>query len=451
MMKPGEIVIVGGNAAGPAAAAKAKRINPDAEVTIFESGSYISTGTCEIPYVLSGDVQNYKDVLFYSPETFKKEKGVDVFIKHFVEEINKKEKKVVVRNLINNNLFEYKYDKLILATGSNAKTLPNFPSDAQNVFTLKTISNLIEVKKYIQQNHVKNAAVIGSGYLGLEIVEALNKLNLNVSLIEKESLPLPSTEVEISYLIQELIKNRDITFYGNASNFKIYYDEKQKIITSLEIEGRLLEFDIIFVAVGFTPNISLALNSKIEIGKTGAIKVDNKLRTSDQNIFAAGDNIEVINAVTNRPDYIPLATIAHQCAHAAGENAVGGNVHIEPVIKNVAFKIFDKYFVSVGLTSIEAEKNGFYFSTVSDIQPNLVKVMPESSNVFGKIIYEKNSKRILGAAFLGGREVSGYGDLISAFIKTKQSAELLSKINFNYTPPLSPFINLLSVLGRKIK
>ena len=450
-MKPGKIVIVGGNAAGPAAAAKAKRINPDAEVKIFESGNFISTGTCEIPYVLSGDIQNYEDVLFYSPETFKTEKGVDVFTNHLVESINRKEKIIIVKNLGNNYSFELKYDKIILATGSIAKTLPNFPNDAQNVFTLKTISNLIEVMKYIRQNHVRNAAVIGSGYLGLEIVEALNKLNLNVSLIEKEPLPLPSSEVEISYLIQELIKNLDIAFYGNASNLKINYDEKQKKIISLEIEGRLLEFDIIFVAVGFTPNISLAFNSKIEIGKTGAIKVDNKLRTSDQNIFAAGDNIEVINAVTNRPDYIPLATIAHQHAHAAGENAVGGNIHIEPVIKNVAFKFFDKYFVSVGLTSLEAEKNGLYFSTVSDIQPNLVSVMPESSNVFGKIIYEKNSKRILGAAFLGGREVSGYGDLISAFIKTKQSAELLSKINFNYTPPLSPFINLLSVLGRMIK
>ena len=193
------------------------------------------------------------------------------------------------------------------------------------------------------------------------------------------------------------------------------------------------------------------MNSGLEIGKTGAIKVDNKLKTSDYNIFAAGDNVEIINAVTNRPDYIPLATIAHQCAHAAGENAAGGNTYIEPFIKNLAFKIFDKYFVSVGLSSFEAEEKGLYFSAVSDIQPNLVKVMPESSNVFGKIIFDRNNKRILGAAFLGGKEVSGYGNLISAFIKTKQPGDILSKVNYNYTPPLSPFINLLSVLGRKIK
>ena len=451
MIKPGKIVIVGGSAAGPAAAAKAKRINPEAEVTIFEAGDFISTGTCEIPYVLSGEIPKTEDVVFYSSETFKKEKGVNVFTKHFVEEINKKDKFINVRNLNDNTSFEFKYDKLILTTGSYAKSLPDFPSDAQNVFTLKTISNLIEVKKYIECNKVKNAAVFGSGYLGLEIVESLKKLKLNVTLIEKESLPLPSTEIEISYLINELLKKYDIPFYGNISNPKIIYDEKLKKVNSINIEGRLLEFDMIFTAAGFLPNIGLAVNSKLEIGKSGAIKVDNKLRTSDQNIFAAGDNIEVINAVTNRPDYIPLATIAHQCAHAAGENAAGGNVHIQPAIKNLAFKIFDKYFVSVGLTSVEAGKNGLYFATVSDIQPNLVKVMPESSNVFGKIIFEKSSKRILGAAFLGGREVSGYGDVIAAFIRTKQPADILSQINYNYTPPLSPFINLLSVLGRKIK
>ncbi len=451
MIKPLNILIVGGNAAGPAAAAKAKRINPDAEVTIIEASDFISTGTCEIPYVLSGEIPKTEDVVFYSSETFKKEKGVNVLIKHFVEEINNKNKFVKVRNLNNNSLFEFNYDKLILTTGSHAKSLQSFPSDAQNVFTLKTLSNLIEVNKYIENNEVKNAAVIGSGYLGLELVDALKKLNLNVCLIEKESLPLPSTEIEISYLINELLKKHNISFYGNVANLKINYDEKLRKVRSINIEGRLLEFDMIFAAVGFLPNVGLATNAKIEIGKSGAIKVDNKLRTSDQNIFAAGDNIEIINAVTNRPDYIPLASIAHEYAHAAGENAVGGNVHIQPVVKNLAFKLFDKYFVSVGLTSTEADKNGLYFSMVSDIQPNLVKVMPESSNVFGKIIFEKNSKRILGAAFLGGREVSGYGDMIAAFIKTKQSADILSNINYNYTPPLSPFINLLSVLGRKIE
>ncbi len=451
MIKPGKIVVVGGNAAGPAAAAKAKRINPDAEVTIFESGDFISTGTCEIPYVLSREIPKAEDVVFYSPESFKKEKGVNVFTKHLVESVNRKEKLITVRNLSENKLFEFNYDKLVLTTGSKAKALPSFPPEAKNVFFIKTISNLIQVQNYIRNNHVKNAAVIGAGYLGLEIVESLKNLNLSVTLIEKEPLPLPSTEVEISYLINELLKNNDISFYGNTSNYKINYDEKLNKVRSIEIEGRIIEFDIIFTAAGFLPDVSLALNSGLEIGKTGAIKVDNKLKTSDYNIFAAGDNVEIINAVTNRPDYIPLATIAHQCAHAAGENAAGGNIYIEPFVKNLAFKIFDKYFVSVGLSSFEAKKNGLYFSAVSDIQPNLIKVMPGSSNVFGKIIFDKNSKRILGAAFLGGKEVSGYGDLISTFIKTKQPGDILSRVNYNYTPPLSPFINLLSVLGRKIK
>ena len=451
MIKPGKIIIVGGNAAGPAAAAKAKRTNPNAEVIIFEAGDFISTGTCEIPYVLSGEIKDINSILFFNAESFKREKGVDVYIKHLVEEIHRKEKIIVVRNLIDDKINEISYDKLILTTGSKAKTLSTFPLNAKNVFTLKSINDLIVLKSYLETNKVNRAAVIGSGYIGLEIVDALKKLKLEVALFEKEKLPIPSSEPEIGFLIKELLKNNEVDFWGNAGNLKVHYSEDNEYIKSLETDGRILEFDIYIVAADFIPNTNLAVSSKIEIGKTNAIKIDNKLKTSDPDILAAGDNVEVINAVTKRPDYIPLASVAHQYAHAAGENAAGGNVHVEPVIKNLSVKIFDKYFISVGLSSSEAGKHGFMYNTVSEVVPDLVKIMPGSSNVFGKIIFDKNNKYILGAAFFGGKEVSGYGDLLSSLIKTKQPANILSKINYNYTPPLSPFINLLSVLGRKIK
>jgi pyruvate/2-oxoglutarate dehydrogenase complex dihydrolipoamide dehydrogenase (E3) component len=161
--------------------------------------------------------------------------------------------------------------------------------------------------------------------------------------------------------------------------------------------------------------------------------------------------VEIVNRITNRPDYIPLATIAHQCGHAAGENAAGGNTVIQPYVKNIAVKILNKSLVSVGLSSTEAKRFGFNPVTVQAVTPNIIKVMPGSENVFGKIIFDKNSKLILGANFLGNREAIGYGDLIAALIHTKTKAHELANINYNYTPPLSPFVNLLSVLGRKIE
>jgi pyruvate/2-oxoglutarate dehydrogenase complex dihydrolipoamide dehydrogenase (E3) component len=296
---------------------------------------------------------------------------------------------------------------------------------------------------------VKKVVIIGSGYIGLEATDALHNRGISVIILEKFQYPLPSSEIDIQQYTYEMLKQKEISFYGNVDKLKI--TTTGDYLRSINLDSRLLEFDIILNTIGSMPNVELAKNCGLEIGPKGGIKVDSRLRTSCQDIYAAGDCIEVTNAVTNRPDYFPLATIAHDFGHIAGENAAGGNNKIEPVVKNLSVKIFDKFLVNVGLNSDEAKKEKYLFSSVQEFVPNLIEVMHESDKVFGKIIYEKESKRILGATFFGGKEVSGYGDLISAFIKVKQGADVLASINYNYTPPLSPFVNLLSVLGRNVK
>ncbi|MGA7836325.1 MAG: FAD-dependent oxidoreductase [Ignavibacteriaceae bacterium] len=448
MIKPGKIIIVGGNAAGPAAAAKAKRVNPDAEVILFEAGNYISTGTCELPYVLSGDINNVNNIIFFTPEEFYREKGVKVYINHFVEDISKNDRIIKVRNLVNNEIREFNYDKLVLATGSKPKKLKDFPDNFKNVFYLKTVTDLNKINEQVKTKEIKNVVIIGSGYIGLEAAEAFKKLKINVTVLEKEDLPMPAADIEIRSLIRELLNQNDISFYGNAANMKVISDDHE--IKSINLDSRLLEFDLIILAVGFLPNNELGKKLGLETGKSGALKVDYRLKTSCQHIFAAGDNVEITNAVTGRPDYMPLATIARDFGHIAGENAAGGNKYADSVVKNLAVKIFDKYFVNVGLSSLEAKKANYLFDSVDAVVPNLIEVMPGSEKVFGKIIFEKRTKRILGASFFGGKETAGFGDIISLMIRTKQSADALASVNYNYTPPLSPFVNLLSVLGRKI-
>jgi NADPH-dependent 2,4-dienoyl-CoA reductase/sulfur reductase-like enzyme len=448
MIKPKKIIVVGGNAAGPAAAAKAKRFNPEAEVILFEAGSFISTGTCEMPYVLSGEIDDYKKIIFFSPEQFCTEKGVMVFVNHKVESINRKDKKVIVKDIRKGCSLEFCYDKLVLATGSISRKLEQIPAGLKNVYNLKNVEDLINILDLINNNSAKNVVIIGAGYIGLEATEALHNRGISVTILEKFQYPLPSTETDIQHLTFALLKHKGVSFYGNTDEIKI--TTKADYLRSINLDSRLLEFDIVLNAAGSVPNTELAKNCGLEIGAKGGIKVDSRLRTSCQDIYAAGDCIEVTNAITNRPDYFPLATLAHDFGHIAGENAAGGNKRIEPVVKNMSVKIFDKFLVNVGLNSDEAKKEKYLFNSVQEVVPNLIKVMPESDKVFGKIIYEKEGKKILGATFFGGREVSGYGDLISAFIKTKQSTDVLASVNFNYTPPLSPMINLLSMLGRKI-
>ena len=447
-MEVNKIIIIGGNAAGPAAAAKAKRFNSNAEVLMIESGEYISTGTCELPYVLSGEIDSYKNVVLFSPEKFKEEKGVDVLTNHFVESIDKNQKEIIVVDKTKGEKFSAPYSKLILCTGSTSIKLDIY-SPYNNVFNLKRISDLLAVKNYISENKVKNVLVVGSGYIGLETAEALKLKGLRVTLIDIAELPFPKSEIEIQRLILECLKNNQVDFYGNAKNVQIISEDE--IIKSIKIDGRILEFDLVITAVGVVPNTQLAKETGLDIGTSGAIKINNKCRTCNNHIYAAGDNVEVMNAIIKRPEYVPLATVAHKAGHIAGENAAGGNVFLQPIVKNIAVKIFDYFYAQVGLSTYEIENNNFNFKIVTDVMPNLVQVMPESKKVFGKIIYDKNTKSILGASFFGGREVSGYANLVSSFIHNKIGADNLRYIDYNYTPPLSPMINLLSVLGRKIK
>jgi NADPH-dependent 2,4-dienoyl-CoA reductase/sulfur reductase-like enzyme len=447
MNKRDKIIIVGGNAAGPAAAAKAKRVNPDAEVILFESGDFISTGTCEIPYVLSNEIKNIDDIIFFNPEKFLMEKGVKVYINSLVEEINAREKLVRVLNTKDKTTTSYYYDKLILTTGSSARK-NILIKESVNSFTLKNISDLVKIKGYIELNKVKNVSIIGSGFIGLEAAESFINLGCNVSLIDKSLLPFPSTEPEIQQLIKATIEKKNISFYQSESIKPTY---QQNRVTAINIDGREIETELLINAIGFTPNVYLAAKANLKLGITGAVKVDTRLRTSDFNIYAAGDLIEITDFITGRPVYLPFASYAYDYGHIAGENAAGGNVPALPVIKNVALRIFDKYYVSTGLTSSEAEANKLLINTVSDIQSGYAEVMPGAGKVFGKIIFEKNSNRLLGASFFGGREVEGFGNVVSALIRLKQPARFLAEINYNYTPPLSPLKNLLSSLGKKIK
>jgi NADPH-dependent 2,4-dienoyl-CoA reductase/sulfur reductase-like enzyme len=255
MSKNDKIIIVGGNAAGPAAGAKAKRVNPDADVILFEAGSFISTGTCEIPYVLSNEIKYADDLIFFNPEEFYDKKGVKVFINHLVEDINTKDKFVQVRNLKDGTVKNYYYDKLVLATGSIAKR-DLLVKDAINSFTLKNINDLVKIKEYINSCNVKNVSIIGSGFIGIETAEALVNIGCNVSMIEKELLPFPSSEPEIQLLIKELLIKNNVSFYPSADIKPV---QSQNKISAISINGRTVDSELVINAMVFCPMFILPL------------------------------------------------------------------------------------------------------------------------------------------------------------------------------------------------
>jgi NADPH-dependent 2,4-dienoyl-CoA reductase/sulfur reductase-like enzyme len=249
MYKPKNIIIVGGNAAGPAAASQAKRIAPDATVIMFEAGEFISTGTCELPYVLSGEIEDYRKIVFFDSESFEAEKNVKVYTSHKVELIDRKRKFVKVLDIKNQKSLEFSYDSLILCTGSIAKSIPSITSNYTNVFKLKSVNDLIYFQKHLQENIIKKVLIVGSGYIGLEIADALIKKNINVDIAEIANDPLPSAEPEIRLLLRELLKSKSINFYGSTEIKQ--YSEKNNKIASVRIDGYSIEYDAIFICADF--------------------------------------------------------------------------------------------------------------------------------------------------------------------------------------------------------
>jgi len=301
----------------------------------------------------------------------------------------------------------------------------------------------------MSSNEVSRLLVIGSGYIGLEVADALNKPGSDVTILEKEELPLPSADKEVRSLISDLLSKNNISFFSSddTTDFVI----RNNRLSQLKYQGRFIDYDIAIVAAGVYPNVVLAEETGLKIGRYGGVVVDNRMRTSDPNIYAAGDVVEFKNFITKKSDYLPLATNAHILGHVAGENAAGIINIAEPILLNSAFKLCNKFIVQVGLSQKQAEDYSMNAMYVSAIANNKVKVMPNSNKVFGKIIFDKYSGLLLGASFVGSEEVSGYADIISAMIYNKNKATNLANIKYNYTPSLSPFINLLSILGRKIK
>jgi len=438
-----KIVVIGGNAAGAAAAAKAKRFNPDLEVFMVEAGEYISVGSCELPYLISGEIDDYKKIVFFDANTFREKKGVDVFLKHRVVEVSPSKRELKVLNE-NGNEYKLKYDKLILTTGAQSKRF-NECLDAKNVFNYKTINDYLSVKESLEKSTHKQIVVVGGGFIGLEVAEALNRVGVKVLLIEKSSSVMPSAEPELQEKIQDLAVEKGIrVFCGNPT---VKYYKTGDIINRISINGYSFDIDFVISVTGFQPEITLAKSAKLSIGDFG-VRVNTKMQTSDSNIYSAGDCSEVIHFITKRPVYLPLATIARRGGYIAGENAAGGNRFMSQVIPNISLSFFDYYFSSTGLTEFQALSLMQGVKSYSGIASSLVEVMPNARKIFGKIITNRD-REIIGGSFYGGIEISGLADIISLSIKKRLKIDELNEIDFNYTPRLSPFTNILSILSKK--
>lgn len=448
------IIIIGGEAAGMSAAAKARRVAPEATITVFEQSSVISFGACGLPYFIGDFFTNAKEMTEFTPEQFAA-RNIDVRIRHQVLKINAEQQIVSVKNLSNGAIFDQPYDKLLIATGT-IPIVPPVPGMAELmesdcIYCVKTLNDGLEIKTKLENEMVQDVAVIGAGYIGLEMVEALERQGKRVRIFDSASRPLSTTfdEQFADMFTKELVEN-GISCLWQESVESIHKNAVDRLVLKTD-KGRYI-FDMVLLCAGVRPNTKLVENLGLTMLDNGAIVVDDQARTNLPNIFSAGDCAAIPHAQLKKPVWIPLATYANKLGRIAGEVMAGlDSNHFPGAYGAACLKIMTLEAGRVGLSEQEAQAHSIAVKTVLITDKDHTSYYPGQANLTIKLIYEPETYKILGGQIVGGRGAVLRVDALSAAIKGGLTTKDLGMLDLCYAPPFARTWDALNVAGNVAK
>ena len=423
------ILIVGGVAGGASVAARVRRIDGDAEVIMFDKGPHVSFSNCALPYHLSGVVENSQDLVLMSPEKFKKQYNIEARVNSEVVRIDRDSKKITVRDLTNGEDYEEAYDKLVLSPGASP-ILPRSIEgiDSQHVFTVRNVVDIERISKYIQEQDVQDVAVVGGGFIGVEVAENLRLAGRNVSLIEAQDQIMMPFDYDMAQILHKELMDRGINLILSDGVLKI---EEEAIEL---LSGRKIAAKAVIMSIGVFPETGLAREAGLEIGVTGGIKVDHNYVTNDKDIYAVGDAIEVFSQMTHKPTRLAMAGPAQRQARAAADHMYGMPHNNKGVIGSSVVQVFELGAASTGLNEKAAEAAGIPCDFVYIIASDKVGLMPDSNPMHFKLIYEYPTGKILGAQAIGKGNVDKRIDVIATMITMGGTLEDLKELELCYAP-----------------
>lgn len=378
-----------------------------------------------------------------TPQQFKEMQDIDVKTEHQVTKIDPKEKRVEVLNLSQSETHWTPYDKLIIATGARSRHL-NIPgSNAINIFTLKDLQDGLRIKTYIDEKRPKQVSILGGGFIGLEMCEAFRMRDLETYLFCRRDLPAGNLEREISEKILKEIQENDVQFLAYHEPVAFHLNSQGEVI-SLETTKGEYPTDMVLMAIGVVPNVEMATEAGIELGKTGAIRTDTAQRTNLGDIYAAGDCCEVFNLVSQDWVYTPLGDIANKQGRTAGENAARGKVTFSGVVGSAAFKVFELEVAFTGLGMQGARQYGFDVDSQIIEAESKVGYMPGSKPMLIKLIFDRRNGRLFGAQMAGKEGVARRINTLAVALHQKMTIDEIARLDFAYAPPFSaPFDPIL--------
>ncbi|MBE8539884.1 FAD-dependent oxidoreductase [Geoglobus acetivorans] len=435
-----KVVIVGAGAGGMTAASRIRALKPEWDVKVFEATGFASHAPCGIPYSIEygfpGD-----ELMYYRPEVFIKERGIDLRLHAKVTEV--KDGSIVVdENGVKN---EYEWDKLLIATGASPKVPPIEGVDLENIYTVDLPPDAEILKSALAE--AKNVVIAGAGYVGLEMAEAVSSLGKKVTVVEMAEHPLPNFDSEIGEILKKDMEQKvDLRLNEKIEAFE-GRDSVERVITD---RGEY-RADLVILALGVKPNVELAEQIGVELGETGAIRVNQKMETSVENVYAAGDVAETRHLITGKPAWIPLAPAGNKMGYVAGVNMSGGNIEFPGVVGTQITKFYDLQIAKTGLSEKEAIKEGFEVKSAFITANTKVHYYPGAKKTYLKVVKDAETNRILGAQIAGYEMVAMRVNVFAVAIQAGLTTKDVFFSDLAYAPPFTPIWDPVIVAARVLK
>lgn len=439
------IVIIGAVAAGTSAAAKARRNDDFAEIVIYEKDQDISYSGCGLPYYIGDEIKDIEVLTPRDAKFFDEKYDIKVKTQHEVTHVNMIHKRLTIKNFVTGETFNDHFDKLILATGARPFVPKIDGIDQKHVFFLRNVQNAIAIKKFIQEHKPKTAIIAGTGFIGFEVLENLLPWNIKVKVVEVMSKITPNLDEDMAMLLENKLIDKGIEIIKGTGITEIHED-----CVTLS-NGQVEDADMVILATGVRPNVDLAKAMGLRLGTTGAIWVDDTMRTSHPDVYAAGDCIETYNSITKEAVYRPLGTTANKTGRIAGDNITrvdnsqdnisrvdnsGGKMHYQGNLSTGIFKLFDLSIGSTGLSEVEARKAGYDIEVIHNIKPHRSSYFDGEEMVI-KAIADRTSKQLLGIQIIGTEGVDKRLDVFATLITYHAKVDELFHLDLSYAPPFS--------------
>lgn len=440
-----KVIIVGGVAGGASAAARIRRLDESAQILVLERTGFISYANCGLPYYVGGVITDEEDLTLQTPESFWNRFRVDVRVRHEVTAIHPQEKTVAVRDLVTGKTYEESYDKLILSPGAKP-TRPAMPGiENERIFTLRTVEDTLKVHRFLQTNAPKSATVIGGGFIGLEMAENLAELGLEVTLAESADHLLAPLDFDMACAVHTQMESHGVRLLLNTA-VTGFEQDGDRIVTKTA-DGCDLSSDMVLLAIGVTPDTALAKSAGLALGTKDSILVNDRMETSEPDVYAVGDAVEVKHFVTGNKALISLAGPANKQGRIAADNICGGNSVFRGSQGSSVIKLFDMTAAATGINERSAKAAGMDYDRIVLSPASHAGYYPGGMVMTMKVLYEKETQRLLGAQIVGYEGVDKRIDVLATAIRAGMRAADLADLDLAYAPPYSSAKDPVNMAG----